>query len=164
MHSMSAAMQLVSQANATHAAVSSGSWFDPNTWQGGQVPGANARVLIPAGLDVSYDGTSEASIFSIGVIGALNFATATDTKLKVDTLVVDHAGALTIGTAANPIADGVSADIVFANNGAIDTSWDPTLLSRGLIAEGKVEIHGLDKSSRSHAFQSWEQRVRNCRV
>ena len=38
--------------------------------------------------------------------------------MVVDTLVVDGAGRLTIGTADNPVADGVTADIVIANNGA----------------------------------------------
>jgi len=151
MHDMTGTMQLVATTEATHTAVASGSWFDASTWAGGQIPGANARVIIPAGLDVTYDGTSEASIFSIGVMGALTFSTSTDSKLKVDTIIVDHAAKLTIGTATAPVASGVTVDIEFANNGAIDTTWDPTLVSRGLIALGEVEIHGQEKSSHHKA-------------
>ena len=33
-------------------------------------------------------------------------------------------------------------EIVIANNGDIDVSWDPTLVSRGVISHGAVEIHG----------------------
>ena len=152
MDNHSPAADLVSMSSATHVAISSGSWFDPDTWRDGEVPGADSKVFIPMGLDVSYDGVSEESVFSVGVMGELHFATQSDTKLVVDTMVVGHMGKLTIGTADDPVAEGVNADIVFANNGAIDVNWDPSLLSRGLVALGEIEVHGQEKSAHHKAL------------
>ncbi|WP_162197188.1 Ig-like domain-containing protein [Loktanella sp. S4079] len=152
MDNHSPAADLVSMSGATHVAISNGSWFDPDTWRDREVPGADAKVFIPTGVDVSYDGMSEESIFSVGVMGELHFATQSDTKLVVDTMVVGYTGKLTIGTADAPVAEGVNADIVFANNGAIDVNWDPSLLSRGLVALGEIEVHGQEKSAHHKAL------------
>ncbi|GAB4526847.1 MAG: hypothetical protein Kow00133_15720 [Amphiplicatus sp.] len=142
-----ALMELVPVGEATHVAVKSGSWFDPATWASGEVPGDGAKVLIPEGMTVVYDGESPASIFTVRVDGALDFATDRDTFLEVDTLVVTGTGALTIGTADNPVAPHVQAVISIADNGPIDVAWDPMLLSRGLISHGAVEIHGAQKDT-----------------
>ncbi|MGE0408445.1 MAG: G8 domain-containing protein [Amphiplicatus sp.] len=142
-----ALMALVPVAEATHVAVKSGSWFDPATWANGQVPGDGARVVIPEGVAVAYDGTSGASVFTVRVDGALNFATDRDTFLEVDTLVVTPSGHLTIGTADHPVAAGVQAVISIAANGPIDVAWDPMLLSRGVISHGSIDIHGAEKEN-----------------
>ena len=142
-----AALNLVPVSEASHVAVKNGSWFDPATWANGVVPGEGAKVLIPEGLSVSYDGESDASIFTIRVDGALTFATDQNTFLEVDTMVVTPSGALTIGTADNPVAPNVESVISFADNGPIDVSWDPMLLSRGLIGHGSVEIYGAEKEN-----------------
>ena len=140
-------LDLVPRSEATHIAIGNGDWFDPDTWHNGEIPGENAKVLIPKGVTVTYDGESDASIFTVRVDGDLSFATDVDTKILVDTLVVSPSGRLEIGTEENPIEDGVNARIVIANNGDIDTNWDPTLLSRGVISHGQVEIHGADKTT-----------------
>ncbi len=140
-------LDLVPRSEATHVAVSDGDWFDPNTWHEGRIPDANAKVLIPKNIAVNYNGESDASLFTVRVDGELSFATNIDTKIVVDTLVVDTSGRLEIGTADNPIAANVTTDIVIANNGDIDVSWDPSLLSRGVISHGQVEIHGADKDA-----------------
>ena len=142
-----ALMNLVPVSGATHVAVNNGSWFDPNTWANHQVPGDGAKVLIPQGLTVDYDGQSKASIFTVRVDGQLDFATDADTFMEVDTFVVTSAGALTIGTEANPVDPNVSAVISFADNGPINVAWDPMLLSRGLISHGTVDIHGAEKET-----------------
>lgn len=142
-----ALFNLVKHADATHVAVNSGSWFDPNTWSNGLVPGDGAKVVISHHVQVDYDGVSNARLFTVRVDGELNFATDTDSQMIVDTLVVDPAGKLTAGTAANPVAGNVNVDIIIANNGAIDTAWDPTLISRGVISHGTVEIHGQEKTT-----------------
>ncbi len=142
-----ALLNLVPAAEATHIAVKDGSWFDPSIWANGEVPGEGARVLIPSGRHVDYDGQSDVSIFTIRVDGHLTFATDRDTFLEVDTFVVAPSGELTIGTAANPVRADVETVISIAANGAIDTGWDPMLLSRGLIGHGSVEIHGAEKES-----------------
>ena len=142
-----ALLNLVKHADATHVAVSNGSWFDPDTWSTNQVPGDDARVLIPNGIAVDYDGVSDARLFTVRVDGELHFATDTDSKMVVDTFVVAHTGTMTAGTDANPVAANVNVDIVIADNGDIDTTWDPGLLSRGLISHGEVQIHGQEKAA-----------------
>ncbi|MEL6572221.1 MAG: G8 domain-containing protein [Pseudomonadota bacterium] len=140
-----AALDLAQQDDATHVAVKSGDWFDPATWDTGTVPGDEAKVFIPQMHEVTYDGTSEARIFTIGVEGKLAFAPETDSKLIVDTMIVHPSGELEVGTAHDPVTGNI--DIVFANNGAIDTTWDPQLLSRGLVSLGDVSIHGTEIDS-----------------
>ncbi len=138
---------LVPVAEATHIAVNNGSWFDPNTWATGEVPPDGAKVLIPDGVTVDYDGESAVSLFTVRVDGALEFATDQDTFMEVDTLIVSASGELIIGTAENPVADGVEAVIQIADNGPIDVAWDPMLLSRGVVSHGTVEIHGAEKDT-----------------
>ncbi len=142
-----ATMNLVLVSEATHVAVNNGSWFDPNTWAGGEVPGEGAKVVIPEGVMVMYDGESNASLFTVRVDGMLHFATDADTFMEVDTMVVTGAGHLTIGTVDNPVEASVETVIQFADNGPIDVGWDPLLLSRGLITMGDVEIHGAHKDT-----------------
>lgn len=142
-----AVMNLVKVSAATHVAVSNGSWFDPNTWANGQVPGDGAKVVIPQGITVDYDGQSKASIFTVRVDGELDFATDKDTFMEVDTFVVTTTGTLRMGTEANPVDPNVHAVISFADNGPIDVAWDPMLFSRGLISHGAVDIHGAEKET-----------------
>ena len=142
-----AALSLAPIADATHVAVNSGSWFDPATWANGEVPGEGASVVVPHGTTVTYDQESEASIFTVRVDGALEFSTETDTFLEVDTLLVAPSGSLTIGTIDEPVPADINAVIQIADNGPIDVSWDPQLLSRGVISHGAVEIHGVEKTS-----------------
>lgn len=142
-----AVLNLVPVSEATHVAVTNGSWFDPNTWANGQVPGDGAKVVIPEGIAVAYDGESSASLFTVRVDGALNFATDVNTLMEVDTLVVSPSGNMTIGTIDHPVAANVNAVIRIADNGPIDTAWDPMLLSRGVISHGDIQIHGAQKDS-----------------
>ncbi|MCQ0090464.1 PA14 domain-containing protein [Roseovarius sp. M141] len=140
-------LDLVPRAEATHIAIADGDWFDPGTWYQGRIPDAGAQALIPEGISVTYDGESDASLFTVRVDGELAFATDTDTRMVVDTFVVSASGRLEIGTADNPIDANVNVDIVIANNGDIDVNWDPSLVSRGVISHGEVEIHGSQKDS-----------------
>lgn len=142
-----AALALVPRGEATHVAIGDGDWFDPNTWASGNVPGDDAKVLIPEGVTVGYAGVSDARIFTLRVDGKLDFATDTDSQLIFDTVVVSPTGHLEIGTESDPVDPNVNIDLIVANNGPIDTNWDPTLLSRGLIAHGKTEIYGAVKDS-----------------
>lgn len=142
-----AVLELVPVSEATHIAVNDGSWFDPNTWAGGEVPGEGAKVVIPHGMTVTYDDESAVSLFTVRVDGALTFATDQDTFMEVDTFVVTPSGKLTIGTIGNPVSAGVETVIQIADNGPIDVGWDPMLLSRGVISHGEVEIHGAEKDA-----------------
>jgi hypothetical protein len=142
-----ALLDLVPRADATHVAIANGDWFNASTWYNGRIPGADAKVLIPEGVTVNYDGESDASLFTVRVDGELSFAIDANTKMIVDTMVISSSGRLEIGTADRPIQAGVEAQILIANNGNIDTRWDPTLLSRGVISHGEVEIHGAEKTA-----------------
>ncbi len=142
-----AVLNLVPVSAATHVAVSNGSWFDPNTWAGGEVPGEGAKVVIPQGIEVQYDGESPVSLFTVRVDGALEFATDQNTFMEVDTFVVSPSGRLTIGTVDNPVDANVQAVIQIADNGPINVAWDPMLLSRGVVSHGQFETHGAEKDS-----------------
>lgn len=142
-----ALLNLVPVADATHVAVTNGSWFDPSTWANGEIPGEGAQVLIPDGVVVNYDGQSDASLLTVRVDGMLQFATDQNTFMEVDTFVVSPTGHLTIGTIDQPVNAGVEAVIQIADNGPIDVAWDPMLLSRGLISHGTIDVHGAEKDS-----------------
>jgi hypothetical protein len=140
-------LDLVPRSEATHVAIGNGDWFDSSTWHQGRIPDAGAKVLIPRGVEVTYDGENDASIFTIRVDGKLQFATDRDTKLVIDTMVVSPSGRLEVGTSQRPIEAGVSARIIIADNGDIDVGWDPSLLSRGVLSHGSVEIYGAEKTA-----------------
>lgn len=142
-----AALGLVPRDDATHIAIGSGDWNDPSNWYNGEIPGDDAKVLIPEGIHLTYGEVSDARLFTVRVDGELEFAHDANSQMILDTMVVSPTGTLTIGTAETPVDPDVDVDIIFANNGPIDTDWDPMLLSRGLIAHGKSEIHGAEKDS-----------------
>jgi hypothetical protein len=139
--------QLVRYDQVTNYAVRSGAWSDPNTWHGGVVPVAGAHVLIPVGVEVQVDGMISARFTTVRVDGMLSFNTTRNTQLPVDTMVVSDSGTLQMGTAAAPIARGVTARILITDNGAIDRTSDPFGISRGLIAQGSVSIYGSEVTS-----------------
>lgn len=140
-----AVMELVPRGDATHVAVSGGDWFDPATWHNGEIPGDGAMVLIPEGIHVHYDDVSDARLFTLRVDGELHFDSHSNSKMVFDTMVVSPTGSLVIGTETDPVEAGVKVELVVANNGPIDTAWDPMLLSRGIISHGSASIHGAEK-------------------
>ncbi len=150
----------VADHHATHVSAQSGPWTDPTVWAGGEVPSDGARVIISHEHEVTL--SVENSVFhkTIRVDGKLSFATDVDTKLRVDTLVVGVMGHLEIGTAASPVQSGVNARIIIADDGVVDTSWDPRELSRGLIAHGRTTIHGEVKTSHADLAEAVVRRGR----
>jgi Ca2+-binding RTX toxin-like protein len=137
--------ELVKYTDVTHYAVQSGNWSNSATWHDGVVPTEGARVLVPIGVEVTVDQILAPEIATIRVDGTLSFATNVTTHLQVDTIVVTDIGALEIGTAAEPIAANVQAQMTFTDNGAIDRTWDPFGISRGLITHGSVSMYGAVK-------------------
>jgi hypothetical protein len=137
-----AMLDLVPDADITHTAVRSGPWSEPPTWKDGKLPAADANVLVPEGVAVTVDRIIGVRLRTIRVAGTLQFAPDRDTALLVDTLVVSPEGRLSMGTPEEPVAAGKQARLTFADRGPIDTGWDPTLLSRGLISHGKVTLCG----------------------
>jgi hypothetical protein len=137
-------LSLVPQSAVTHTAVADGRWSAADTWKEGKLPTAGANVLIPKGKTVTVNQVLSVSLRTVRVDGKLEFASDRDTCLVVDTMVVMPGGELIVGTAQTPIARDRRARIIFADLGPIDTRWDSTLLSRGLIAHGRVSLVGAE--------------------
>ncbi len=89
------------------------------------IPGVNAKVLIPQHIAVTLDSVETSPLKTVRVDGTLTFATNVTTRLMVDTLVVDATGSLIVGTAANPVANDVTAKIVIVGNGPIEHHVGP---------------------------------------
>ncbi|HTN76115.1 MAG TPA: G8 domain-containing protein [Pirellulaceae bacterium] len=66
-----------------------GRWSDPQTWEGNQVPGKHARVLIRTIHTVTYDVSSDDVIRAINIGGTLNFATDRSTRLNVGLIKIE---------------------------------------------------------------------------
>ncbi len=142
-----ALMQLVRYDQVTNYAIRSGTWSDPTIWHGGVVPATGAHVLIPIGVTVEVDGQIPARLSTVRVDGSLSFDPTHNTQLQVDTMVVSDCGEFSMGTAAAPIARGITARLLITDNGAIDRTWDPYGISRGLITQGSVSIYGSEVTS-----------------
>ena len=140
-------LQLVRYDQVTNYAVRSGAWSDPSIWKGGVVPANGAKVLIPYGVKVTVDGLISQPIGTIRVDGTLTYATTTNTELKVDTMVVSDSGRFEMGTEANPVQAGVTAHLMFTDNGPIDRTADPFGIGRGLISHGSVSMYGAAVTS-----------------
>jgi hypothetical protein len=132
-------------ASATVTAARSGAWSDAGTWAGGAVPGARARVAIPAGIVVTVDGEIPTAYDWVRVDGTLRFRSDVSTMLVVETLVA--MGRLEIGTPEVPIRPEVTARLVIRSLGIpIDHASDPLELTRGVIAMSPVSIYGAAKT------------------
>lgn len=141
-----ALFDLVDPAAATHSVVGSGNWSDPTIWSAGQIPSADANVLIGPEFTVTVDTGLAPSLRTIRVEGTLRFATAADSTLRVDTLIVTGSGTLEMGTAAAPIESGATARLIIADRGDIDRVWDPFAFSRGVIIHGTGTFYGEVKT------------------
>lgn len=128
----------------------SGDWSVASTWQGGQLPTAGHVVQIDPGHVVTINNTTAAAD-TIAVHGTLRFDPLVDTRLTVTNLMVmgDHGmasmtqvGRLEVGTAANPIAAGRTADIVIANSPLGGGVSDPDQFGTGIINFGTFTMHG----------------------
>ena len=140
------AMALADPGNATHVAVASGPWSDAATWQDGAVPDDGAAIHVPAGVQVTIDSLLTETVDTVRVDGTLRFDPETDTELRVDTLVGSPASTFEMGTPERPITPDVTATIVVADRGPIDTARDPSQLGRGLVLHGKVVVQGTDRT------------------
>ena len=130
---------------ATHTASQSGPWSDATTW-GGSVPNSNAVVFIPSGIEVSLDSELDTRLKLLRIDGTLTFDNTQDTLLKVGTIYSSCSGALQIGTQARPIQVGVTARVMFIDNGSVR---DAKRLSRGAVLAGKTSIVGSPKTHRA---------------
>ena len=136
-------------ANPTKVAVS-GNWSGA-IWRtpGGAVtsaPGAGDVVSIPIGVSVVYDISSTTVLNTVTISGLLAFSPDISTKMYVKNLLVLPCAQLMVGSSAVPIMPSVTAEIIFPNT-AINTATDPDQYGNGLIALGRVTMHGAVKSA-----------------
>ncbi|MCI0464832.1 MAG: hypothetical protein L0Z62_48545 [Gemmataceae bacterium] len=96
---------------------------------------------------MTYDVVSDTALKSLVVPagGRLTFRTDVSTRVLVQNFLVLQGGELQIGTAANPVAADVKAEVVIAN-APLDLVKDPEQYGNGLVALGKVTMHGVVKS------------------
>ena len=132
-------------ASPTATAVADGVWSSPATWSSRAVPAAGAKVIIPAGRQVTYDVASGDTVQCVDVRGRLAFDTERNTRLKVVTVVVMEAGVLEVGTEQHPIAPGVRAEIQIADR-PFDDSLDPGQVGNGIVGLGRIRMHGALKT------------------
>jgi PKD repeat protein len=134
-------------AQPTIVSVNSGNWSSPSTWSLGRLPTTNDVVSIAAGTTVIYDTISTLNIDTVAIQagGSLTFRTDINTELMLTNLLVLAGGTLNVGTASNPVAATVTAEIVIANT-PLNTTTDPSQYGHGLIALGTVNIHGAPNS------------------
>jgi uncharacterized repeat protein (TIGR01451 family) len=130
-------------ANPTITAGRSGNWSDPGMWSLGRLPAAGDVVSIGGNTVVTYDVVSDTAVKTVAIQSgsSLRFRTDINTRLTVVNLLVMAGGELQIGTAANPVAATVKAEVVFPDV-ALDLVNDPAQYGNGLIALGKVTIYG----------------------
>ena len=131
--------------DATVTSSSNGAWSAPSTWSTGAVPAAGAAVRITAGTRITYDAVSDAALKCVDVEGHLAFRTDANTRMTVGTITVLPSGRLDMGTVESPVAAGVIAELVIADQ-RIDTAIDPEQMTGGLIGLGTVRMHGTVKT------------------
>lgn len=134
-------------ANPTITATRSGSWSDSGMWSLGRLPAADDIVSIGTNLTVTYDVVSAVPINTVAIQagGSLVFRTDVGTRLTVVNVLVMPGGTLQVGTAANPVAANVKAEIIIADQ-PFDLVLDPEQYGHGLIALGTVTMHGATRS------------------
>jgi uncharacterized protein (TIGR03067 family) len=139
----------------------SGPWSSTDTWEGGKVPAAGARVQVCAGHTVTYDVKSDEAIRSVHVAGTLTFARDRDTVLTVGLIKIqpgDDASedgfncdahlqppdpdkprpALEVGTPDRPIPAGRTAVIRLALVEGLDRATCPAVI----CCAGRLDLHG----------------------
>ena len=137
-------------ANPTKIAGSSGYWSSSAIWEAPDgsptnSPGAGDIVSIPAGISVVYDLVSTAPIDTVSISGLLAFRTDINTALYVNNLLVLPCAELMVGSSAAPVLSTVKAEIVFSNS-PLNTAADSEQYGNGLIALGRVNMHGAVKN------------------
>jgi hypothetical protein len=142
-----------------------GPWSKPETWEGGAVPGARAKVQIREGHIVTFDLASSPVIRFIHVAGTLTFARDRDTCLDVCLLKIQpgknaaedgfdcsfHAAemeegspraALLVGTPDEPIPARYTARIRLTYLDGLNKESLPAIVCCG----GRMDFHGAPLS------------------
>jgi hypothetical protein len=143
----------------------SGAWSAGDTWEGGKLPPAGARVQVRTGHRVVYDLQSDAALRTLHVAGTLTFAADRDTRLAVGLIKIqagddasengfdcdahlnapdaDHPRpALEVGTPDAPVATNHTAVIRLTAFEGMDRETCPAIVCCG----GRMDFHGAPLS------------------
>ena len=142
-----ATMGLVSDQMITHRVIKDGFWSNPTTWEGGQLPGVGANIDVPAGKRLEVDIQSDTPLNAIRVDGELYFSPNRNARITVETIIVRTSGKFTIAEESQRLAKDKKVEILFTAPGPIDTDWDPTQISRGMVIHGQTRIFGSSKKA-----------------
>jgi G8 domain len=123
----------------------SGNWNDASTWQSGRVPKDGDNVRVPPGMTVKVNYREAAALARVYVEGTLDFSTTQDTQLIVDTMLVGANAAVQIGTAAQPLRPGVSAELIIKSRA--EAPLNVAEKTRGILASGRFMTNGPDKDN-----------------
>lgn len=150
-----AVLALARHVSASHIAVQDGSWNDPLTWDVGAVPGEGAVVLVPIGVNVTYDVSTAPRLDRLRLDGALRAALDQSCQMHVETVIIAHSGLLEIGAGFESRLPGVFefeltlSDRAYAISqnapSDLDLANDPFLMSRGIICLGNFVVFGDER-------------------
>jgi hypothetical protein len=118
-------------------AVRDGSWQDPVTWSGGNVPQAGQKYYIPPGITVTNHAVTPDMLWG-HVAGTQTFCDHCDTQLNVHTLYVAHTGKLRVHSTAKCVTEFVPGPFL---------PGDKTQVTRGLINHGEFMVSGVAKTA-----------------
>ncbi len=118
-------------------------WSDPETW-GGELPGANAKVVVPAGRTVVLD--TDVTVKNLTVHGTLLCSpTRAFTVLRADWLMVMGAGSkLQCGTEAQRYAHRIRFQLI---GNAPEDAFGMGTRFLGAMNGGVIELHGQSRTS-----------------
>ncbi|MCI0637968.1 MAG: G8 domain-containing protein [Gemmataceae bacterium] len=143
----------------------SGPWSAADTWEGGKLPGAGAKVQIREDHTVNYDANGGPVLRLVHVAGVLTFATDRDTRMDVCLLKIQpgtectedgfdcdahflevdpakNRAALLVGAPDNPISAKHRALIRLTYIDGLNKESLPALVCCG----GRMELHGAPLS------------------
>jgi hypothetical protein len=142
-----------------------GLWSAADTWEGGRVPAAGAKVHVRPGHRIVYDAQSDVAIRTLHVAGTLTFAPDRDTRLDVGLLKIQAGDdlsengfdceahlqapdpgkprpALEVGTPDRPIDARHTALIRLVALEGMDKETCPAIICCG----GRMDFHGAPMS------------------
>ena len=150
-----AVLALVPHPDATVIAGQSGDWSDSATWNTGSVPGNFDRVLIPAGITVTYDvNATEVRLDWIRVDGTLQTDITATTYCLFETLVGTLGGSFIDGTSSGRVDASVTHEWVISDRNVglstsaatnIDFANDGKLLGRAMLWQGLCRMWASDR-------------------
>ena len=134
-------------ANPTVTSKSSGAWSDPATWSTGNASGSERQGrVIAAGHTITYDAVSDAALACIEVRGHAHVSNRQEHEAqRRHPHGPRRCGRSRSGSPTSPIAANVTAEIAIADR-PFDPDLDPSQAGNGIVAFGKVTMHGAPKS------------------